>query len=84
MLGNGYDVGSAGLVIEPRGRLLRCMSPPRRLDISKLFFKLPRKSATGNQSLTGKFQNDLRRLCVPGYATIMVNGIRAHASFKPD
>jgi hypothetical protein len=39
----------------------------RPLDISKLFFKLPRKSATGNQSLT---------------ATIMVNGIPSHASFN--
>jgi hypothetical protein len=58
------------------------MSPPLPLDITKQFFKSTSKSATGNQSLIGEFQNDLRRRCAPGYATIMVNGIPAHASFN--
>jgi hypothetical protein len=32
-----------------------------RIDPTKLFLKVMGKSATGNQSLTGKFQNDLPR-----------------------
>jgi endonuclease YncB( thermonuclease family) len=36
------------------------MSPASPIDITEHFFKLTRKSATGNQSLTDEFQNDLR------------------------
>jgi hypothetical protein len=37
------------------------MSPTCRIDPAKFFLKVMGKSATGNQSLTGEFQNGLRR-----------------------
>jgi hypothetical protein len=48
------------------GVRLRCMSPTSRIDLSKFFLKLMSKSATGNQFLTGEFQNACGDLCRAG------------------